>query len=60
VPLGVWCGNDDPFVDSARELVDRTHPEVAAIGPGTHENTYFLRVMPDVIHFIGARIGQSV
>ena len=59
VPLGVWCGNDDPFVDSARELVDRTHPEVAAIGPGTHENTYFLRVMPDVIRFIGDRIGQS-
>lgn len=60
VPLGVWCGNDDPFVDSARELVDRTDPEVAAIGPGTHENTYFLRVMPDVIRFVGARIRQSV
>lgn len=55
IPLGVWCGNDDPFVDSARQLVDRTHPAVAAIGPGAHEGGYFLRVMPDVIRFIGSR-----
>jgi S-formylglutathione hydrolase FrmB len=59
VPLGVWCGTDDPFVDAARELVDRTDPEVAAIGPGTHDDGYFLRVLPDVIHFIGTRTGQS-
>jgi len=60
VPLGVWCGTDDPFVDAARELVDRADPEVAAIGPGTHENGYFLRVMPAVIQFMGDRMGQSV
>jgi len=56
VRLGVWCGTDDPFVGSARELVDRTHPEVASIGPGTHENGYFLRVMPEVLRFVGYRI----
>jgi hypothetical protein len=54
VPLGVWCGTDDPFVDSARQLVDQAKPEVAAIGPGAHEGGYFLRVMPDVVHFIGS------
>jgi S-formylglutathione hydrolase FrmB len=52
--LGVWCGTDDPFIDSARELVDRTHPKIAAIGPGVHENGYFVRVMPEVFRFIGA------
>jgi len=59
IPLGVWCGTDDPFVDSARELVDRTKPAVASIGPGAHENGYFLRVLPDVMRFIGQRVGQS-
>lgn len=57
VPLGVWCGTDDPFVDAARELVDRTDPTLAVIGPGAHEGGYFLRVTPDVIRFIGTRIG---
>jgi pimeloyl-ACP methyl ester carboxylesterase len=54
--LGVWCGTDDPFIDSARELVDRTHPKVVAIGPGVHENPYFVRVTPEVMHFIGLSI----
>lgn len=59
VPLGVWCGTDDPFVDAARQLVDRARPETVAIGPGTHEDGYFRRVLPDVIQFIGDRIDQS-
>ena len=59
VRLGVWCGTDDPFVDSARQLVDRTHPKVAAIGPGAHEGGYFLRVMPEVLRFVGHRAGRS-
>lgn len=56
VPLGVWCGTEDPFVDAARELVAATTPEVAAIGPGAHHRGYFLRVLPDVLEFIGTRI----
>lgn len=59
VPLGVWCGTDDPFVDAAHQLVDRTEPETAAIGPGTHEDGYFRRVLPAVIQFIGHRVDQS-
>jgi hypothetical protein len=54
VSLGVWCGTDDPFVESARQLVHRTEPKVASIGPGAHEDGYFLRVMPEVIHFMGS------
>jgi S-formylglutathione hydrolase FrmB len=54
--LGVWCGTDDPFVDAARELIDRTHPKIAAIGPGAHEDGYFRRVTPDVMRFIGQSV----
>ena len=57
IPLGVWCGTDDPFVDSARQLVARVEPEVADIGPGRHEGGYFLRVTPDVMRFIGGKSG---
>ncbi len=55
-PLGIWCGTDDPFVDAARELASRTSPALVSIGPGSHEDGYFRRVMPDVIDFIGRRV----
>lgn len=56
VPLGVWCGSDDPFIGSAQELIDKTKPVVAAVGPGAHDNAYWQRVMPDVLRFIGSRV----
>jgi S-formylglutathione hydrolase FrmB len=54
--LGVWCGTEDPFVDAARELIDRTAPEVAAISAGAHEDGYFLRVLPAMVKFVGHAI----
>lgn len=60
VPLGVWCGTEDPFIDSARELIDRTRPEIATISAGAHDDGYFRRVMPDMLRFVGPRIDQSV
>jgi S-formylglutathione hydrolase FrmB len=57
IPLGVWCGTEDPFVDAARELIDRTHPEIAAISRGAHEGGYWLRVLPEVLDFISTRLG---
>ncbi|WP_243866333.1 alpha/beta hydrolase [Actinophytocola oryzae] len=59
VPLGVWCGNDDPFASAAEELVERASPEVVAFGPGGHEENYFLRVMPEVLRFVGRRISRA-
>jgi S-formylglutathione hydrolase FrmB len=55
VPLGVWCGTEDPFVESAHELVDKTKPQVGEFGPGAHDVAYWQRVMPDVVRFIGRR-----
>lgn len=51
VQLGIWCGTEDPFVDAARELADRTGAQ-ANIGPGAHEGGYFLRVLPDLLRFV--------
>jgi S-formylglutathione hydrolase FrmB len=59
VPLGVWCGTEDPFVDAARELISRTRPEVADIASGAHEDGYFLRVLPDMLRFVGQHLGPT-
>lgn len=59
VPLGVWCGTEDPFVDAARELIDRTRPETAAISSGTHDDGFFRRVTPDMLRFVGDRISAA-
>jgi S-formylglutathione hydrolase FrmB len=56
VQLGVWCGTSDPFITQARQLIDKTHPKVAAIGPGEHADPYWRRVFPDVLRFIGESV----
>jgi hypothetical protein len=59
VPLGVWCGAEDPFVDAARELISRTRPEVADITSGAHEDGYFRRVLPDMLRFVGQHLDPT-
>lgn len=59
VPLGVWCGTEDSFVTAARSLIDAAHPEVAAISSGAHENAFWLRVLPDALRFVGARLAPG-
>lgn len=57
-PLGIWCGTEDPFVDAARDLAERTRAR-AGIGPGAHEDGYFLRVLPDMLRFVGSRLSGA-
>jgi pimeloyl-ACP methyl ester carboxylesterase len=52
-PIGLWCGTDDPFVNADREFIANTHPEVPAISKGAHNSAYWLRVLPDIMRFIG-------
>ncbi len=59
VPLGVWCGTEDSFIDSARELINKTHPEFHAITRGEHSSGYWLRVLPAMLAFIGSHLAQS-
>lgn len=43
LPLGVWCGDDDPFIDGVRQLVAElpTPPEVLEYGDGGHSRIYW-------------------
>lgn len=56
VPMGVWCGDDDPFIDGARLLIERAKPAVGEIEPGDHEPSYWRKVLPDALKFVGTRI----
>jgi S-formylglutathione hydrolase FrmB len=57
VPVGVWCGESDPFIDGTRQLVDRAKPAVAEIKPGDHTAAYWRKVLPDALKFVGSRLG---
>ena len=43
VPLGVWCGNDDPFVDAVQDFVDDlpAEPEVIVFEAGAHTRAFW-------------------
>jgi hypothetical protein len=56
VPLGIWCGTEDPLLDAARSLIDQAHPVHTAITSGAHEDAYWLRALPEMIAFIGGRL----
>jgi hypothetical protein len=43
VPLGIWCGNDDPFLEGVRALVDAlpTPPQVLTFDDGGHTRLFW-------------------
>ncbi|MGD9958974.1 alpha/beta hydrolase [Nocardioides sp.] len=43
LPLGIWCGDDDPFVDGVRQLVDGLDvpPDVLTYAPGAHTRAFW-------------------
>ena len=56
MPIGLWCGTEDPFATAAREFVSQAHPELPAISRGAHNTAYWLRVLPDIMRFIGTHL----
>ena len=50
--VGVWCGEEDPFYDAARELAP--HAQMAAFDHGEHTDGYWRRVLPNALAFVGA------
>jgi hypothetical protein len=52
-PVGLWIGEDDPFVAAARRFVTGARPDPAVIGPGAHDDAFWLRVLPDALAFVG-------
>jgi putative esterase len=59
IPLGVWCGTEDPFIDSARELISLSHPEIHALTRGEHGAGYWLRILPDMMRFTGKHLSAA-
>ncbi|MFL6143455.1 MAG: alpha/beta hydrolase [Labedaea sp.] len=55
-PVGLWCGTEDSFAPAAREFTAKFHPELSAITRGAHNSPYWLRVLPDIMRFIGLHL----
>jgi hypothetical protein len=50
--LGIWCGREDPFFRSAKQLVTDRRPALTRLGPGGHTPDYWRRVFPEVLRFV--------
>ncbi len=58
LPLGVWCGTDDPFVDAVQELVDAlpVAPEVATFADGAHTRVFWNEHTLDAFGWLASRL----
>ncbi|WP_260192652.1 alpha/beta hydrolase [Actinophytocola gossypii] len=56
LPIGVWCGETDPFIDGARRLIEQAGPTVAEVEPGDHDDVYWRKVLPDALKFVGSHV----
>ncbi|WP_051782928.1 alpha/beta hydrolase [Lentzea aerocolonigenes] len=54
-PVGVWCGQEDPFHDPARDLARAVGAE-GAFEHGEHDGGYWRRVLPEALGFIERRL----
>jgi S-formylglutathione hydrolase FrmB len=52
-PVGIWCGTEDHFIEGTRKFIKLAKPEVAYTGPGTHGDSFYRRIVPDVLAFVG-------
>lgn len=52
-PVGIWCGTEDHFIEGARKFMRLAKPEVAYTGPGGHGDSFYRKVVPDVLSFLG-------
>lgn len=58
VPVGVWCGTQDPFIAGTRRFIREAKPEVAYTAPGRHDGEFFSRAMPGVVAFLGRHVPE--
>ncbi|MEU1432072.1 alpha/beta hydrolase-fold protein [Nocardia sp. NPDC005746] len=56
VPVGLWCGDRDRFIEGCRRFIATARPEVGLITPGTHTEEYWRTVTPDVIGFLSRHL----
>lgn len=60
VPVGIWCGTEDHFIEGARKFIRLAKPEVAYTGPGTHDGAFYESVAPDVLNFVARHVPVAV
>ncbi|MCP2260115.1 S-formylglutathione hydrolase FrmB [Streptoalloteichus tenebrarius] len=56
VPVGVWCGTEDRFIEGTRRFIREAKPVIGSTGPGAHNDDYYRRVLPEAIRFVGRHV----
>lgn len=59
LPLGLWCGTDDPLLPEVQALAAAVRPAPAVTGwaPGGHTREYWNTVTPAAFRLVGSRLG---
>ncbi|WP_424184812.1 alpha/beta hydrolase [Actinokineospora sp. G85] len=52
-PIGIWCGTEDHFIEGTRKFIRLATPEVAHTSPGGHGDSFYRKIVPDVLTFLG-------
>lgn len=60
LPIGVWCGDADPFLPVARTLGRGASDAALHVAPGDHSMDYWRTVTPAALRFLGAHLGAKV
>jgi S-formylglutathione hydrolase FrmB len=60
VPVGVWCGLQDPFIVGTREFAALAHPQVVGTWNGVHDGAFFGSTVPGVLGFLGRYAPRAV
>ncbi|MGM1057829.1 alpha/beta hydrolase [Saccharothrix sp. Mg75] len=55
-PTGVWVGDRDRFIEGTRILLANAKLAVESVTPGGHDDTFYRKVVPDVVRFLGRRV----
>ncbi|MGI8310639.1 alpha/beta hydrolase [Saccharopolyspora hattusasensis] len=59
VPLGVWCGTEDRFIDGTRRFIRAAQPDYASTTPGGHNSRYYRKALPELVDFVGTQLARS-
>ena len=61
LPLGLWCGNQDPFVDATRDLVADlpVEPDVLTFADGGHTRVFWNDHTLEAFTWLAAKLAAS-
>ncbi|MGW1678013.1 alpha/beta hydrolase [Saccharopolyspora sp. NPDC002376] len=59
LPLGVWCGTEDRFIEGTRRFIRLAEPDYASTTPGGHNSHYYRKALPELVNFIGGELPNA-